>query len=403
MGMNILIIDDDNFTRKLFVRYLTEGNETLLAEDGPIGLEKAAQEQPDIIILDVEMPGMNGYEVCDRLKNDIKTAHIPIIFVSGRDSLTERMQGYEVGGDDYIVKPFEPETLLAKVKVFGKHYQDKSELKDQCETAQKTAQIAMTGSSELGLAMQFVESSYSIYNYADLANSMFAVTSRLNLNCTLMVATNDGFEYFSSAGAVTPLEEQLLSLMCQEKRIYDFGFRTIINYSNVSLLVKNMPVGNIEDYGRIKDLLPTILSAVNGKIFSLNTEYALVKQSQELSTTMESVKDALLNMTNSLKQNQKKGLEILNEMLLDLNSHLPNMGLEEDQEQYILKCVESAIDNSDSVTDADDQLNTTFHHIVDQLKQISENYHDLIDKMQSRQQQETISNEEEYSMDVELF
>ena len=155
----ILVVDDDPFSRKLVQRAIAKQYTVEMAENGEEGLKKAEALKPDLILLDVEMPGMNGYEVCDRIKTTQSTRNIPVMFVSGHESVRERVQGFEVGGDDYVTKPFEKESLLAKINVLLKYRDKHNKLEKEVEEAQQTAYNAMSGSSELGLAVRFAEDS----------------------------------------------------------------------------------------------------------------------------------------------------------------------------------------------------------------------------------------------------
>lgn len=402
--MKILIIDDDRFSQKIINNTFKNDFETFLASDGSEGIAKAIDIQPDLIILDVEMPGMNGYETCDQLKNNPLTKNIPVVFLSGCDTLREKMQGYEVGGDDYLVKPFEPETLSAKIKVLLKYTDKHKELHQQYEVAQKTAHIAMSGSSELGLAMRFVEETFSIHDYEGLSNALFSMTDSLSLNTTLMyIVNNDEPIWFSSSGATSPLETQILTMMHNEKRIFDFGSRTVISYPNVSLLVKNMPLDDMERYGRIKDLLPIILSALNEKILVLNTATALKVQSDSLTKTNEKIKLSLTSLSASLNRNQHDITTIMREMLHDLNTHLPKMGLEHDQEEYILNRIEQATEQSLHLIETTETTNDVFSNVVNELHTLSEKQNQLVNNIFSPDAGGQDDEDTEYAMDVELF
>lgn len=403
--MKILIVDDDKFSQKIINNTFKNDFETHLASDGVEGIAKAKDLQPDLIILDVEMPGMNGYEVCDQLKNIESTQNIPVVFLSGCATLREKMQGYEVGGDDYLVKPFEPEALSAKIKVLLKYSDQHKELHQQYEAAQKTAHIAMTGSSELGLAMRFMEETFCIHDYEALANALFTMTDSLALKTTLMFITDDNQPvWFSSSGTVSPLETQLLTMMHNEKRIFDFGSRTVISFPNVSLLVKNMPLDDMERYGRIKDLLPIVLGAINGKILTLNTEVALKKQSVELTGANEKIKVSLTELSASLQQNQGEITTVMRNMLNDLGMHLPNLGLEVDQEEYILNRIEQAIVESMTLIDSTEVINDIFSQVIKEMHGLSEKQNIIInDIFNNEVAQAEVGESNEYAMDVELF
>jgi adenylate cyclase len=113
---NILIVDDIPDNLNLLSTILTErGYEVGKARNGPMALMSAKTEPPDLILLDINMPNMNGYEVCDRLKADNKTKAIPVIFISALDEVWDKVKAFNVGGVEYITKPFQGEEVLARV------------------------------------------------------------------------------------------------------------------------------------------------------------------------------------------------------------------------------------------------------------------------------------------------
>ena len=113
----VLVIDDEAPIRLLCrVNLEAEGMSVLEAEDGPSGLEKAGAERPDVILLDVMMPGLDGWAVAEVLLDDAATAEIPIIFLTARAEFRDRARGLDIGGVDYITKPFNPVELAPLVR-----------------------------------------------------------------------------------------------------------------------------------------------------------------------------------------------------------------------------------------------------------------------------------------------
>ena len=109
MAARVLVIDDEGPIRLLCrVNLEAAGMEISEAEDGPSGVEAARAEQPDVILLDVMMPGMDGWEVFGELLKDERTAKIPIVFLTARAELRDQARGLELGGVDYVTKPFNP-------------------------------------------------------------------------------------------------------------------------------------------------------------------------------------------------------------------------------------------------------------------------------------------------------
>lgn len=135
MAVKILIVDDEPINVKLIEEILEyeDDFQCISAANGKDGLTLLDEYNPDIIILDIMMPGMSGYEVCRTIKNDKKHKFAKILMVSGKAMIEERLEGYEAGADDYITKPFVDDELLAKLKVFSKL--KKTEEIDELKTA----------------------------------------------------------------------------------------------------------------------------------------------------------------------------------------------------------------------------------------------------------------------------
>jgi adenylate cyclase len=113
----ILVADDAQVTVRLVRDVLVlHGYRVVEAYDGLEALEKIQHEQPDLLILDINMPRMDGFEVCRRLKSNPATAHIPVLMLSALESVNDRVKGLSLGADDYVVKPFRPAELAARVE-----------------------------------------------------------------------------------------------------------------------------------------------------------------------------------------------------------------------------------------------------------------------------------------------
>jgi DNA-binding response OmpR family regulator len=116
-SQKLLIIDDSPDIQELVVAWLTgEPIEIFGSLTGEDGLSAAHRVRPDLVLLDVDLPGFDGFEVCRRLKADVATADIPIVFLTGASSTDEKLRGLELGAVDYITKPFDPAELRARVR-----------------------------------------------------------------------------------------------------------------------------------------------------------------------------------------------------------------------------------------------------------------------------------------------
>ncbi len=122
MALRILLIEDDPDIQKMVQLSLKYqgGHQVSVASGGKEGLAKAGAEMPDLILLDVMMPEMDGYETCKRLKADPATKHIPVVFLSARAQQSEIQKGRDLGAIGYLVKPFDPMSLSSQLEAMAK-------------------------------------------------------------------------------------------------------------------------------------------------------------------------------------------------------------------------------------------------------------------------------------------
>ena len=129
MKEKILIVDDEkDIVKMLDYNLKKEGFRTLSAHDGEDALDLASRERPDLIVLDLMLPGMDGLEVCKALKKESKLASIPVIMLTAKKQETDKVVGLELGADDYVTKPFSPRELIARIKAVLRRSQEKEKL-----------------------------------------------------------------------------------------------------------------------------------------------------------------------------------------------------------------------------------------------------------------------------------
>lgn len=153
----ILIIEDDrDIVEMLEYNLQEEGYETVSALNGEQGIMLASKERPDLIILDIMLPVMDGFEVCRTLKNDDNVAHIPIIILSAKSQETDKVVGLELGADDYVTKPFSPRELIARTRAIlrrGREEHIDNKIQRGQITIDRTRHKVTVGKKEISLTL----------------------------------------------------------------------------------------------------------------------------------------------------------------------------------------------------------------------------------------------------------
>lgn len=340
----LLVVDDDHFLQNMILKTLQDDYELKMADDGDQGLAIAPAWVPDAILLDVEMPGKSGYEVCKLLKKNPATVNIPVIFLSAKDSQREKLLGFEAGAEDYMVKPFEPEILSARVRRAIQQYTEKLALSQQALLAQSTAFEAMTSSSELGRILRFSEHTFSVATFDELAAALFQTLSEFDLHASVMFESNSGELFYSyNSATISPFEKDLMQINhANSQRFRDFGGRTFCNFRQTCILIKNMPLESPEHYGRIKDFIPFLLGAVDGKVRTIDLHTSLTAQSASLGRSVDIIGKTLSTITQEVTETNATSTETMTKLLNELSFRLPTMGLEDDQESYLLSSIDTA-------------------------------------------------------------
>jgi two-component system, sensor histidine kinase and response regulator len=143
MNETVLVVDDKPTNLQVLVGFLAAGGYSVrVAQDGATALEQVQGGPPDLILLDVTMPEMDGFEVCRRLKQDQETKDIPVVFITARSEIADKLKGFQAGGVDYITKPIQKEEVIARVNTHLALRRQKRQLETLLEQRQRFMRIA---------------------------------------------------------------------------------------------------------------------------------------------------------------------------------------------------------------------------------------------------------------------
>ncbi|ALQ09824.1 MULTISPECIES: response regulator [Pseudoalteromonas] len=364
----ILAVDDEPFNLEIIEEILEDLDfELKVAVSGPECLSMVEDYMPQVILLDVSMPQMNGYEVCKSLKSNPNTAHIIVMFVSARGTVEERMEGYSVGAEDYIVKPFGHDELKSKLNNLNQVLVEKESLEKQVEDATSTAFNAMANSSEMGQIVNYVENIGFINDPQSLGKALIDCLQSFNLQSNVEFRYANVIEHFALHGVCSPIVIELFEMLKSKGRLHEFSHRILVNYEYISLLVLNMPDHDPDKHGRIRDHVCFIVSVTEQQLRAIMTKRILVSQQERLNTVANSVHSKFHSLIGLLNDNRKNNERVFKQLQEDLEVRIPTMGLDEDQEVFIYKKVDETIQNSISREESVQEVKASFAEIEQDL------------------------------------
>ncbi len=369
----VLVVDDSPEDLQLLVVSLKDDYTVVAATSGDMAIEMANHEpKPEVVFMDVTMPGMDGYETCVKIKEE--HPDIDVIFISANDTTDEIMHGFDVGGTDYVVKPFEPKILSTKLELAFKNKLLHKEVSTQKDQATQTAMLAMTSSGEQSVIIDFLRESFECDCNKSIAEALLSAMSNYYLNACVQIFSKHEVIEVSHNGDVSPVESKLMERMrAYDDRSLSMNKRLFINYDNVTLLIKDMPIDDEDRCGRIRDYLQVIIhgAAVKQKAieFQLNVEE---ERNKELAGLAEEVQVTLQQIETENESHKEHSVDVFDRLKGRLEESFFNLGLTDEQEQQLLVIIDEAVEASLKNRDAGDEIDGKLKSIINKLAKLSQ-------------------------------
>lgn len=343
--VRIYVVDDEPQMCTMLDAILSDhyAVETFLTAEECLLRLTAAEPRPEMILIDVGLPGMDGYTLCRRIKDDDRTAHIPVAFISGHDTIDARLQGYEAGGEDFIVKPFEPDELVSKVRVALRLFEEQEQLRARASFAEHTALSAMNTLGSLGAVIEFLRRSFACTNAAELGAALLDALRQYDLQGAVRIGMDGTAHTMSLQGSSLPLEASILDYVSTLGRIFEFQKRAVFNFGGITLLVSNMPIEDVERCGSLRDNLAILAEGADARRQAIEFEEARRRTQQGLLAAVEKLQGTLDAMRQKHRRDQFAVTQLIISVQEEMVKSFVQIGLSEGQENFVIDLVKRHI------------------------------------------------------------
>ncbi|HDS1211720.1 TPA: response regulator [Shewanella algae] len=342
-NLTVWVVDDDVDYLALIEEVLQDDYLVQVFDSAAAYLAALESATPEIILMDINLPDSSGVELCAHLQSQGREASV--VFVSGMNTLNERLKAYEAGAVDFIAKPFELKELLAKVRSVAQYQQRKQSLMQAESMSRNMAFQSMSESSQYGCVLQFFRQCFLCNNYRALADAFFELMTQLNLNTCLEIRT-DSAEYFVPDNTqISPIEANIFELLDKQGRLYDFGNRTMCNDKHVSFLIKNMPVKDEVLYGRLRDVIAVVVEGLEARVLDIERQQMLRRVMDRLHLLMKQLGD-------SMQQQDQRFCDTLSGITTEIRNSFHVLDMTEEQESYFTSMVERHLREASSAGEA---------------------------------------------------
>ena len=362
----ILCVDDEPVNLVIMEELLQDSYELTTARSGEGCLQQVRLQKPDLILLDVNMPDLDGLETCERLKSDPETAEIPIIFVSALASQKELMAGYEAGGDDYITKPFSEEILRKKIEIVLASQERRHELEKISDRAVEALMNNLSTTDELHMVVKFLHRCQTANTLDELARNVFDCLREFELDSSLLILDEPENRVWFSDDIDRPMESQILASLRGQDRVVSFGTRLAMSTDHATILVRNLPT-TPEKINSVREHLAILIEGLDTRIRAMQTQMLLDERREVLARVLEATRENLGNLEETHKQQRARSAEILAVMGKELEKSLVRLDLSARQEAALKKIIESTAEQTDAVYDQGLKIGERFQGIIDEL------------------------------------
>ncbi len=343
----ILCVDDEPVNIVIMEELLDEKYRLELASSGRECLDIACIQKPDLILLDVNMPGIDGLETCVGLRKNPDTAGIPVIFVSALATESELMAGYEAGGDDYITKPFSEEILQRKIEIVLEAEAKKQKLQDITDNVVQVLIANQGGFSELDMVINFLQDCSKQTEFNGLAKVVFNCLRSFELDSSLLFLVGPEPLFWFSDGISRPMEGQILLSLNNQDRIVKFGKRLAINSPKATVLVRNMP-DDPDKNTRFTEYLAILIEGLDAKINAMAIQAQLDQQLAVMDHTSATLQKQLKAVKTVDKKHRSKVTRMVARLGTEMAQAIRKQALSNAQGvalTHIVKRVEAQTEN----------------------------------------------------------
>ena len=307
-------------------------------------------------------------ELCKSLKEHEGCEHIPVVILSQTTATTEqRLNAYQSGCTEWVSLEYGDDVLISRINKEIFHKIADGQLRNNLQTANQMAFQAMADTSDLGITVQFLLASGTSKNIDALGQQFFQAAKHYSLNCSVQIRSQFGTKNMEANGMARQLESKLLTELKDSGRYFDFGSRTICNYENVSVLIKNMPLDDEARYGTVKDNTFALVQGLNTGVIALDNQRTLEREKQLLTLLTERMNETMQNVDHSYQDIMRTICDCVEDMSTKTDEALTYLSLTLEQEKTMEGIANACLLDTSKTFNQGLRIDADFRSVMDSV------------------------------------
>lgn len=363
----ILVVDDDNTHRTLHRAILAKQFDVLTASSGAEALELCREREPDLVLLDIEMPDLDGIETCRQLR---AWSAVPVIFATAHESLDEHLRAFDAGGDDIITKPVSSEILLRKAARLVQQHQAHQALAHEKQSLQHMAMGFLSTVGQNGALLNFMRASVSCRSHLQLAEKLLEAAGELGVECSVMIRHAGGPTMLTTHGEPTPLEQAILERSSEMGRLFQFSRQLVVNYDRVTIIVTNMPTEpeQAEQAGRTRDNVAILAETAEALCDNVDMRLESMHRAEQLQIALGGAVQAVESLRGRyLSMLTETGL-LMQKLMDEVEETYGVLDTNQEQEEAISATMDRSVQRILSLLASQGDFDQQFSQVLDALR-----------------------------------
>jgi DNA-binding response OmpR family regulator len=358
----VFVVDDDATTGIMVDSMLDEVADVEYFTSAAACLERLDSGFPDLFLLDVEMPEMDGHALCRRIKAMPAGAPVPVIFLSGHDRLEDVLAGYDAGAEDYVIKPFEHIGLQRKIDNLMRIVRDKIEAQAQAKAVEEVVDVFSESLNDNAILIKYLRSLNECSEFQDVVNLTLSVLDSYHIEGAIQVRMRQVEKTFSHAGENWPMEIAVMNHVRDMGAIFEFNTRAVFNFGHMSILVINMPLTDSGLCGRIRDNLAIVAESADAKLSAIQSGADKQHLRAEIADLLDGLSKTVGNYGHHYDEARYKASLHTSSLADRLLAALAHVGMSAEEEEGIIGLVKT---DSEKLIDLFDFAGETSTNLMD--------------------------------------
>lgn len=366
----LFCVDDDQMSSLVLESIFADEYEIESFTTAEACLARLEDAQPDIFILNVGLPGIDGYELCRRLKAQPATQALPVLFISRNEDPDARLKGYEAGGEEFILKPYAINEVRHRVQAARRALEQASSYREQLAGSEELSSLLLSNMDEYAVLIKFMRALNEALDAEALATALLNMLENYRLQGAVQIRLPEHKFTLSKLGRNRPLEASIIEHIATMERIVSFRQRSAYNFEFLTLLVNDMPISDADLCGRLRDHLAIAVEMADAKIRAQIAERRFQSTQSSVAALLPEIQKIISDSISQSEAAHHAATDKVGGLLEHLEVSFTPLGMSEELEEDIIQMVRAKAREILAVFDHAETTNSTLKSLESRMRHI---------------------------------